>query len=733
MITPSQTILRLLMIDDQQVIYNQLCDALQKQFRTVQARLLDDLATFEKLLNLHWDVIVYHAAYDFDYLKAIRLIHEKNRSTPLLLLASTDPSSQLGLKILNAGISDIIPADRPELILHRLQQALRFSRLESRANQLDLEVQQLQHQTQSLVQHSEQAYAILQEGVHVDANALYASFFGYDDAQQLIGLPVLDVIQPDDKDRFKAALRRIRRGDLGATELDVHSLNGQARQQRFGLQFSGTTFEDDPAWQMVIMIDQSEAGDTSKQHHGFAQLKDVYNQLNFSCIQHNHVGMLMLSLRDVPIEVFQHSWHMARDYFAEVISEIHQKVGQDVLRLSETVFLCIYCTTSREALNEFTQSVGQALPSHIQLNDGSYPLNLILRGYLIEKMPTLDELGIIMNQTFNGTGQDQAAAAAPHLEFATPTLAVSPVTPAIATTPTPDPAAAAYPQAIESNPAPATPDVLQFSFGEAKPDLPAPALTIANKESRHELIEQLDNREVQLYFQQIYDKEYIDQYMYVASATFTYDQQQISLTDYVALQDDLQLALKVDRWILVEACKRLHNHLEQCPSARIIVNLHGVSLLDQDMMPLLIKLVNLINSTYNRPLILQFREEDVLKNLEAAKQFFHNALTNNVGIMVRDFGRSVYCTHILQQLKFKAISLTADLTAKLRDEDETMELLTIIQGYLQLNPELQVNLPFVDDVTQSTNAWSIGEARYVQGDAYQSPQQDFHDSSDTTP
>ena len=55
---------RLLIIDDNQLRYNQILELFANQEHQVKATLLDDLKTFEKQLNLPWDIVIFGRAYD---------------------------------------------------------------------------------------------------------------------------------------------------------------------------------------------------------------------------------------------------------------------------------------------------------------------------------------------------------------------------------------------------------------------------------------------------------------------------------------------------------------------------------------------------------------------------------------------------------------------------------------------------------------------------------------------
>ena len=55
---------RLLIIDDNQIRYNQILELLDAKGHQVKACLLDDIKSFEKQLHNVWDVVIFGRAYD---------------------------------------------------------------------------------------------------------------------------------------------------------------------------------------------------------------------------------------------------------------------------------------------------------------------------------------------------------------------------------------------------------------------------------------------------------------------------------------------------------------------------------------------------------------------------------------------------------------------------------------------------------------------------------------------
>lgn len=87
------------------------------------------------------------------------------------------------------------------------------------------------------------------------------------------------------------------------------------------------------------------------------------------------------------------------------------------------------------------------------------------------------------------------------------------------------------------------------------------------------------------------------------------------------MAEDPELSIKLDRWILVESCKQLHNFITQYPEAKLIVNLNKEVLFHDRTFPEFIsKLITIVRSKLTHPLILQFSEEDLLQNTSDAQK-----------------------------------------------------------------------------------------------------------------
>ena len=83
----------------------------------------------------------------------------------------------------------------------------------------------------------------------------------------------------------------------------------------------------------------------------------------------------------------------------------------------------------------------------------------------------------------------------------------------------------------------------------------------------------------------MYDKEDTNLYTYEVTSSFIDDKTWKNCCDILELANDPELSIKLDRWILVESCKQLHNFITQYPTAKLIINLNKHILLQDKSFP----------------------------------------------------------------------------------------------------------------------------------------------------
>lgn len=710
----SQTqVIRFLMIDSQQNTLNAIQQGLKDRL-SAHGKLLDDLSSFEKMLNLQWDVILFKNAYDFDHEKALELIEAKHKVTPVILLKDQNDESIPVKKAYQAGVFDIIAADDLDQLAVSIARATAYSRLSRKEHQLSQEIDKLQQQTQSLVETTDYAVATFQEGVHVAANTQYAELFGYQDSEDLIGLPMMDILQPEDTQGFKQSYKRLSRGDFGQAVFSIQSRNPKAKQKQLNLQFAETEYDEESALQLVIASDSST---TSASTSSFASLNDVQLICQQAVTAKPYSSLLLFKLKPLSHSKITEQWDTSTHYMQTVQTHIQKLVNDSVLRISEHVFLTATSFADKAELQQKLNQVSNSMNTSVQVADLNIPLNLTLCYRHIDSTTLNDQIELLIADTYqkeyDATAEISLSPADNSISLGTqPTLSLADEPIRFEFQPTESPLSVE-----ESTPS-------QLTLASAIDSTNASSLD----ESEKSLVAQLENNSIALQFQQLYDKEDIDGYIFEVTASFEYEQQQIQFSQFDALKRNPQLAARVDRWILVEASKRLHQFLQKSPKARILVNIHAASLHDATIQGLLNKLVNLINSKYAKPLILQINEADILMNKDQNTQAIKSIQEQGVDVAIAEFGDSIYSVHLLQQLDLAFAKLTKGFTSQLQNDESMVELQEKIDQFREHNDSIKFLISHLDDMTSFANAWNV-DVRYLQGDYYQPKQSEFVNSA----
>jgi len=673
---------RLLIIDDNQIRFNQILDLLTSSGHVVHATLLDDLQNFEKQLHQNWDLVIFGRAYDLKYEQALSLIQLSNQpNLPILLLKPENYQADQYAGYIRKGVYDILNLDYPDRFYIGLLRALSLSRLLLAQQHLMDELESAHTHAQSLVHDSNKAIALIQEGIHIHANPEYLQLFGIKNEEDIVGLPLLDLLQPKDLNDFKLRFKKITQGQFDLGRLEVTTLNDHVSiPNPLKIEFLPATDED--ALQITIDIETSEPGNiTSVATEKSIQKPNIYQQINRTITkQPSHINALVLfSLAAFPENIFETNWVTSKNYFSQIKEFLKEQTHVPLFKVSPGIVTGLFQAESQAKLESKLIGLSSLTkPQLLTVNQSSYPLNLRI-GYVILDGEIHDESHFeqFVSSAYN-TALPQNAPTA-ELELKThldiPTLELH------------------HPEMKPSN------------------SLPESSLIKALEQS-------LDRGEIHLKYQQLYDKQDANLYTYEVTSGFIFENSWKDLSSLRELAEDPELSIKLDRWILVESCKQLHNFITQYPEAKLIVNLNKEVLFHDRTFPEFIsKLITIVRSKLTHPLILQFSEEDLTQNISDAQKHITQLRQFGAEVSLRDFGNSIYSESALRQLDINGLTLHHTLTTMLNTEQSTQELQEKIKIFHEIKP-VEIMLRELNDMTLFANAWNV-DARFIQGDYFQ--------------
>lgn len=150
---------------------------------------------------------------------------------PILALRNK-VSAALTAQLLTEGVQDCVSASDPDHLRHLEQVVVR--ELINHHHQRELEftrhrLQEFQSRHQQLTEGTVDAVAQVQEGILINANPAFAALLGYDNVDQLVGTPLIDLIVAPQQGQVKERLRQVLKGKHNGEPLPLSlcASNGQ--------------------------------------------------------------------------------------------------------------------------------------------------------------------------------------------------------------------------------------------------------------------------------------------------------------------------------------------------------------------------------------------------------------------------------------------------------------------------------------------------------------------------
>ena len=204
------------------------------------------------LRDQDWDLLLYLPdALDLEIASVVSLLSDSGKDVPVIVVADA-LSTTHKLEILEAGAHDVVPSEPPGLlqkVVHREVEGLRLRRtLHSCQNDL----REAEQRCRMLLDNARDAIAYVQEGMHILANPAYLRTFQLTDADEVIGVPLLDVVSSVAHHPLKDLLRATERPGSEAQSLEVRALrsNGEPFLARF--EFTPAVLDGEPCIQVVV-------------------------------------------------------------------------------------------------------------------------------------------------------------------------------------------------------------------------------------------------------------------------------------------------------------------------------------------------------------------------------------------------------------------------------------------------------------------------------------------------
>jgi multidomain signaling protein FimX len=670
--------IRLLILEDSQNEAERLVSLFRNAGRATRVHRLTSSEDLAEALKQSWDLLI--AAPTSEHLdphEAISAIRRQAKDIPVIqLLADNDSDSVT--EALSIGAQDALPQGEDERLVLVAKREL--SNLEERRARRGAEValREAEKRCQLLLDSSVDAITYVHDGMHIYANRAYLELFNYQDADELEGMPMIDLIASDDQSNFKDFLKNYQSAE-GLAELTCNGVKTDGKSFAARMNFSPATYDSEPCIQVVIRAESSNAELEEKLREISSQdlVTGLYNRSYF------------LELMDAAVERAVNAGQPASlayirlDQYSTLLAEVGL-AGIDLLLTDLTTLLRAHFPEETQ-LARFGDDVFAALQPGLTAEQSEANLSALLKkveGHLFDvsgrTVQTTLSIGVAGLNERTAKSQDVVDRAHRCAD--------------------------------------------ELDGNALKIFNPADELAAAaNRGDLLALVKQaLENNSFRLLFQPIISLRGDSHEHYeVLLRLLNTKGEEVPPNDFLAAAKEAGLGEKIDRWVILSSIKLLADHRSKGHSTRLFIHLSSASLQDQTLLPWLsvaLKAARLPSDS----LVFQFSEPDAIACLKQAKTLTHGLHELHCKVGLSQFGCAINPFNTLKHLNIDFVKVDGSYSQDLSQADSQEALKTLLAS-LHAQAKMTI-VPFVESATVLATLWQAG-VNYIQGYYLQGPSQ----------
>jgi diguanylate cyclase (GGDEF)-like protein/PAS domain S-box-containing protein len=204
------------------------------------------------VIELEPDVVMFDPAVKALQLReVVQFLEVSGRDYSLLGLVSAI-DNQIVADLFVGGARGVASRTHPKQLIAVLQREFEALQTRRQLRRLEASLRESERRCDALLDSSTDAIAYVHEGMHVRANQAYLSTFGYDSFDDLLGMPVLDMIESSNAEEFKSRLRGHARQEKLSPQLALRARRADGSHFDATVEFTQATFEGEPCLQIVF-------------------------------------------------------------------------------------------------------------------------------------------------------------------------------------------------------------------------------------------------------------------------------------------------------------------------------------------------------------------------------------------------------------------------------------------------------------------------------------------------
>lgn len=671
--------IRLLILEDSQNEAERIISLFRNSGYATRAHRITSLDNLNEALNSTWDLCI--AAYHSENvapLNVLKSIQRMARDISFIQLTEDNSSDSL-TESLELGAQDAVPRGEDERLILVARREL-ASLEERRARRVaEVALHEAEKRCKLLLESSMDAIAYVHDGMHIYANSPYLHLFGYADADEMEGMPMIDLIASQDQNHFKDFLKHYR-SEEGCAELVCTGITATAQTFQAKIIFSPAQYDGEPCVQVVIRVTNGNTELEEKLREISSQdlVTGLYNRQHF------------LERLDTAAERAVNTGQPASVAYLKIDNYI--TLQSDLGLAGIDILLADLANTLRQQLKSSSQIARFSDDAFSILSIDVTPEQL--------KPELLNLIKKVELQLFDINGRT-----------AQTTLSIGVAGLNEKTSKAADVLKRAHDCAD------------QLTQGNAL-KLHNPADDLAAAANRGDIIamvqQALDKNNFKLLFQPILSLRGDEEELYEVLLRLVSPQgEEIPPSEFLNAAVAAGLAGKIDRWVLLNSIKLLSEHRSKGNQTRFFIHLSSASVQDQSFLSWLTVVLKASRLPADS-IILQIRETDAVAYLKQAKQLSEGLHALHCQVALGQFGCTLNPYNTLKHMHIDFVKIDGSFIKEL-STPEDQEALKSMLATLHAQAKHSI-VPLVESASVLSVLWQAG-VNYIQGHYLQGPSQ----------
>jgi multidomain signaling protein FimX len=604
-------------------------------------------------------------------------LRERQPELPIIVLTRGDEPSRLthGMAL---GATDVVFENDRERLLHIIRRELHHVGQRHYLHATRRALDEAERRCQLLLANSTSPIAYVHEGMHIHANDDYLQLFGFESLDDLVGLPLLDLV--DDGSVLKVHIKACREGSAElSAPFTGRTLSGDDIHGEITL--TPAEYDGEPCTQVLVRQRARPAAGTpapaaaangSGVISGACSLEAFAERAAMAFDDDSGLTVITASVDEFHELQATHGLRNCEHLIADLERCLHSAADAAVvLRIGEHTF-AIGGASSQSADDMLTENVRKHVEQSVFDIDGETVRCTVTLGAI--NVDRCDQVLAGLDLAFRAmvNGRLDGKPNAIHWYQSEPDTAV----------------------------------------GAGAPDADREAMLARI----HDAIEH--DRFRLLYQPTISLRGDSDEHYEVFLRMLDEHGNQIRPDHFLQIAIDSGAALKIDRWVILQAIKELSSHRANGHDTRLTVNLTSNSLRDAEFgewLGVAIKAARLPSDA----MTFQISEPDAAQYVHQARSFVEGLNSLHCRTAMAHFGTSTTAFDTLKHVPVDIVKLDGALLQNIDQDSERRNALTQMISRLQALGKLTV-VPMVESAVELSALWQAG-ANYIQGNYLQEP------------